>query len=600
MVKFTFLLSKAFLTMKTPYFVLGALTLGITGCSFMPSGPTGSGNLSCSTNAWPSGEVETTQTASGVVHSLFQADDALGGYFIQNDDRGLFIAAGDHQVEPGTRIVVRGALDEFQGGHQLTRIDAISYCGKSRVQTAEIEFPVESVDALDTYLHQSVRIEAPMTVIGHYQLARFGTVDLASEALWVPTQKVAPGDAAMVLATENQLKRIVLDDGSSLENPATVPYPAPELHIENPLRSGDEVSNLQGVLVKMGSQYHLHPTTTPEFSQRNPRPSAADIARKGDLRVVTFNVLNYFNGDGQGGGFPTARGAENAAEFERQRARTIAAMTAMDGDIYALMEIENDGFGEHSAVADLTRGLNDAMPDAEFKYIDPGTSELGTDAITQAIIYRADRVSPIGKAAFTTQGPFSWGSRPPLAQTFVVEATDGLINVVANHFKSKGSCPDDSNDRNANQQDGQACWNVLRAKTSSALVQWLSQYPTGYMQQSTLVSGDFNAYAQEDPIRTLENAGYNNLAAKYAPDGYSYVFRGLKGSLDHVLAHSSLDEAITNMTYWHINADEPVAFEYPLEGKTEAQQANWYAPTAYRSSDHDPIVVDIDSALLPK
>ncbi|MGX5913984.1 ExeM/NucH family extracellular endonuclease [Aliidiomarina sp. Khilg15.8] len=586
--------------MKTSYFVFSILTLGMAGCSFMPSGPADIGQLSCSTSAWPTDDVESAQTASGVVHSLFQGDDELGGYFIQNNDRGLFIAAGDHQVKPGSRVVVRGNLDEFQGGHQLTEIDAISYCGSRRVSSTALTFPLDHSDALDAYLHQPVRIETPMTVVGHYQLARFGTLDLATESLWVPTQKVAPGDAATTLAAQNQLKRIVLDDGSSVENPAEVPYPTPGLHINNPVRSGDQVSNIQGVLVKMGAQYHIHPTTTPRFAQNNPRPDSTDIARAGDLRVVTFNVLNYFNGDGQGGGFPTPRGAESAAEFERQHARIVSAMAAMDGDIYALMEIENDGFGEHSAVAELTRGLNQAMPDAKFEFVDPGTSELGGDAITQAIIYRADRVSPIGKAAFTTQGPFAWGSRPPLAQTFVVEATDGLINVVANHFKSKGSCPDNSADKNANQQDGQACWNVLRAQTSSALVHWLRQYPTGYTQQSTLLSGDFNAYAQEDPIRALENAGYVNLAGKYAPDGYSYVFRGEKGSLDHVLAHSSLSPAIMNMAYWHINADEPVAFEYPLDGKSEAQQRDWYAPSPYRSSDHDPIVVDIDSALLPR
>lgn len=586
--------------MRTPYFLFGALALGLTGCSLVSSGPANIGQLNCTTSAWPGDGDQPQQTASGVVHSLFQADDKLGGYFIQNDDRGLFVAAGDHEVKPGMQVVVRGTLDEFQGGHQLTQVNAISYCGNRSVSSTALHFPLEASDALDAYLHQPVRIQTPMTVVGHYQLARFGTLDLASESLWVPTQKVAPGDAATALANENQLKRIVLDDGSSEEYPAHIPYPSPGLHIDNPVRSGDKVSNIEGVLVKIGSQYHLHPTTTPRFTQDNPRPDQSDIARSGDLRVVTFNVLNYFNGDGQGGGFPTPRGAQNQAEFERQHARIVAAMTAMDGDIYALMEMENDGFDEYSAVAELTRGLNQAMPDAQFDYIDPGTSELGGDAITQAIIYRADRVSPIGKAAFTTRGPFAWGSRPPLAQTFVVEATDGLINIVANHFKSKGSCPDNDSDKNANQQDGQACWNVLRTQTSAALVQWLQQYPTGYTHQSTLLSGDFNAYAQEEPIQFLEAAGYINLAGKYAPDGYSYVFRGEKGSLDHVLAHSSLSPAIMNMTYWHINADEPVAFEYPLENKTEAQQRDWYAPSPYRSSDHDPIVVDIDSALLPR
>lgn len=586
--------------MKTRYLLFSAVAFGLAACSHMSADSTDTSRLSCSTSAWPDTASPNKQTASGVVHSVFQAEDKLGGYFIQHNNRGLFVAAPDHAVEPGMRVVVRGTLDDFQGAQQFTQVNDVAYCGDADVTTATLNFPLDNPEALDKYLHQSVRIEAAMTVIGHYQLARFGTLDLASEPLWVPTQKVSPGDAAVALSEANKLKRIVLDDGSSVENPSQVPYPAPALHINNPVRSGDEVSNLTGVLVKIGDQYHLHPTSDPQFTQQNPRPTNNDVARTGDLRVVTFNVLNYFNGDGQGGGFPTPRGAETQAEFERQRARIIAAMAEMDGDIYALMEIENDGFGEHSAVADLTRGLNAAMPDANFAFVDPGTSELGGDAITQAIIYRADRVTPVGEAAFTTQGPFAWGSRPPLAQTFAVDATDGLLNVVANHFKSKGSCPEDTTDANANQGDGQACWNVLRAETSAALIKWLEQYPTGYTQQSTLLSGDFNAYANEDPVSAIEDAGYENLAARYAPNGYSYVFRGEKGSLDHVLAHSSLSDAIMGMSYWHINADEPVAFEYPLEGKTPQQQSDWYAPTPYRSSDHDPIVVDIDSTLLPR
>ena len=46
----------------------------------------------------------------------------------------------------------------------------------------------------------------------------------------------------------------------------------------------------------------------------------------GTLKVASFNVLNYFNGNGPGGGFPTARGANTPAEFARQRAKTITAI----------------------------------------------------------------------------------------------------------------------------------------------------------------------------------------------------------------------------------------------------------------------------------
>ncbi len=43
-----------------------------------------------------------------------------------------------------------------------------------------------------------------------------------------------------------------------------------------------------------------------------------------------------------GGGFPTARGAENAFELGRQEAKLVAALVGIDADVVGLMEIEND------------------------------------------------------------------------------------------------------------------------------------------------------------------------------------------------------------------------------------------------------------------
>jgi hypothetical protein len=44
---------------------------------------------------------------------------------------------------------------------------------------------------------------------------------------------------------------------------------------------------------------------------------------------------------------------------------------------------------------------------------------------------------------------------------------------------------------------------------------------------------------------------------------------------------------------WHINADEPTALEYSSEFKSLTQQQNYYAADAYRSSDHDPLYIDL-------
>ena len=47
------------------------------------------------------------------------------------------------------------------------------------------------------------------------------------------------------------------------------------------------------------------------------------------------------------------------------------------------------------------------------------------------------------------------------------------------------------------------------------------------------------------------------------------------------------------MTIWHINADEPDLIDYDTSFKLPNQDAI-YAPDAYRSSDHDPVIIGLN------
>ncbi|RUO39788.1 hypothetical protein CWE15_08495 [Aliidiomarina taiwanensis] len=548
----------------------------------------------------------------GVVSASFQEPSQLGGFFIQSPAHmatsatpaAMFIhySSTASQVREGDRVRIEGEKTDYSGGVALHNVTSFTRCSRNEtVSTQTLALPFEYVAQLDALLHQRVRLAQPMTVVGHYQLARFGTLDLATERLWVPTQISLPGPGARDLASDNLRRRIVLDDGSDQENPDQVPYPTPGLHIDNPVRSGDTVYDIEGVLVKIGDAYHIHPVSQPRFEATNPRPAQVELPQTGDIRIAAFNVLNYFNGDATSGGFPTPRGAKTEAEFVRQRDRIIQALVAINADVYGLMEMANNGYTSESAVADLTRGMQAAAPQGVlYDYVRVDSEKVGGDVITQAIIYRADKLDEIGQAAFIDTPPFDMGSRPPLAQSFKSRSTGAEFTLVANHFKSKGSCPRDMQNPNRNRNDGQGCWNQLRTESATALANWLRTFPTGRAHRNYIVLGDFNAYAMEDPLMELRRNGYRNVANRLQPEGYSYVFRGEMGSLDHILVHSSVYDAVTGLDFWHINADEPVAFEYGLSHKTPEQQQDWYAPTPYRSSDHDPVIIEINSALLPE
>jgi predicted extracellular nuclease len=107
--------------------------------------------------------------------------------------------------------------------------------------------------------------------------------------------------------------------------------------------------------------------------------------------------------------------------------------------------------------------------------------------------------------------------------------------------------------------------------------------------EHSIVLGDFNAYAMEDPITVLKQNGFHNLIEQFEPLGYSYVFNGFAGSLDHILVSTALRDRVTDQRHWSINADEPTALQYAMYRINPA----WVDASPYRASDHDPVYVDV-------
>ncbi|HEX7196827.1 MAG TPA: ExeM/NucH family extracellular endonuclease, partial [Candidatus Limnocylindria bacterium] len=342
--------------------------------------------------------------------------------------------------------------------------------------------------------------------------------------------------------------------------------------------------------------YRLQPVGAITFDGAAARPTSPP-AVGGRIQVAAFNVLNYFNGDGMGGGFPTSRGAENQVEFDRQHAKIVAAIGAMDAEVVGLMEIENDGGDAIPAISALVDGLNAAAGIDTYDYI--VTGDVGTDEIAVAIIYQPGEVSPLGNFAVldsTVDPRFDDGrNRPALAQTFTETATGAVFTVAVNHLKSKGSgcgAGDDQPDHL-----GGNC-NETRTAAAQALADWVAGDPTGSRDPDAVIIGDLNSYRMETPITALRNAGFTDLLAEFeGPDAYTYVFMGASGYLDHAQASASFTEQVTDAAPWHINTDEPTVLDYNTNFKSANHQTTLYAPDPFRSSDHDPVLVGLDLQL---
>ena len=525
---------------------------------------------------------------SGVVTASWQAENELGGFFLQDDSAGIFVRWSP-AVTVGTRVAVAGVVSEEQ---QLTQLDVVARvveCGNSELPPAkELQLPVASIADFEALEGQRVHLPQELVVNGTYLLARHGSFDVAPERLYTPTQVVAPGVEAQQLAASYELQRLAIDDNKAPQ-PSQVPYPAPQLSANNTLRSGDTVQPMTGILSEYNGRYRLQPTTALAFNQRNPRPAAPD--RSSDertVRIATFNVLNYFNGNGPSQEFPTDRGAESRADFLRQEAKIVTALVALDADVVGLMELENDGYDDASAIVRLVNRLR-TTTNHNWRFVQAADGTFGGASITNGLIYRADRLTPVGPALTVTEGPFSNRSRYPIIQRFQTPHSAESFVVAVNHFKSKGSCPRDAGNPNANQGDGQACWNPVRTESARLLVEYMKSEPSLAQTPAQVLLGDFNAYAKEDPLQLLAAAGYHNRIEHFEPQGYSYVYDAQAGSLDHILVSDALHGRVLMQQHWLINADEPTALGY----ESYQQQPNWYAPNAYRSSDHDPVIVDL-------
>lgn len=541
-----------------------------------------------------------------IVVADFQNANQLGGFFIQEEDadndgntstsEGIYVASTT-PVAIGDRVRVNGTVAET---FELTQLNntTVTVCANNQTlpTPATISLPVVSLNAFENIEGMSVAITQTLTVNETYQLGRYGQVLLANGRLQQPTNVVEPGATANALQAQNNLNKLMMDDASNLQNPDPVIFPAPGLSAENTLRSGDTVANLQGVITYDFGVYRILPTSTPNFVHTNARPLAPVTDSAANLKIASFNVLNFFNGNGTGGGFPTSRGANTATEFARQKAKIVSALVGLNADVIGLIEIENDGYSSTSAIAELAAALNAATGTSAWKYINPGVNKIGTDEIAVGFIYRSDKATAIGKTAILDSSVdpqfIDTKNRPALAQSFRANSNRAIATAVVNHLKSKGSDCNDVGDTDIG--DGQGNCNITRTQAATALVNWLSTHPTGVNDRDYLIIGDLNAYAKENPISAIINAGYTDLINHFGGNAaYSYVFDGQAGYLDHGLASNALTPQVLYAADWHINVDEPISLDYNTEFKSAAQIANFYSNDAYRSSDHDPLVVSL-------
>jgi predicted extracellular nuclease len=589
----------------------------------------------------------------GVVTLVLQGRHQYRGFWLQQQDspntsnktsssaslstsvsksKGIFVYHQGQAVTSGQGVRLSAQVDEYKGLTEVKKIKALKICdsGLELPKAETILLPVSSLMQLEA--KEGMRIILPQELVisdlhgAGYGLGNYGQFAVSSQLHSQPTElwtaaQLRKGKASSLLKPE--LDYLLIDDGSARAFPKFIPYPTIEgFSAENPIRVTDRVSHVAGILHAYDDHYIVIPENTAAITIQtaHPRTKTPSIAKKTNVIIASMNLGNYFNGDGRNnkqnhGGFPSTRGAKSMAGFTLQTEKIVSALVAMDADIIALMEVENDGYDRDSAINSLTQALNEKIKAShqshlyahstsrlQYRYVKPASKQLtqgklGRDVISVGLLYRPERVSLSGatrvldsrrskNALFNDRR-----NRPSLIQTFKFHQQHFVIAV--NHFKAKGRpC-------NAVEVDTlQGNCNVTRYHAALALAEFLKAAEDASLP--ILILGDLNAYSQEEPLLALYEAGFSNL--KYMTDllhkeslSFSYSFRGLLGNLDHALANSEFLPFIKSVDSWHINSLEDVLLDYNTENNGHKQPAvdTYGSPDMYRSSDHDPVILGI-------
>lgn len=579
-------------------------------------------------------------TTTGVVTAVYKTGGFSGAY-LQTDGTGgdldltthtasdgvfVFSSAFAAGVDKGDKVSVTGGVSEFNG---LTEIST-SAGGWTvldepveGVEPASVAFPLSVVER-ESLEGMLLKPTNDFTVTNNYTTNQYAEIGLADgdEPLPTPTNVVAPGAPAIALQAENDARLVTLDDGSSLNflSAANQGIPLPWLTADNEVRVGAPATFEDPVVLDYrNNAWKLQPTEQLTAGGDEPVSFGSTRVAKpkdvgGDVKIGAFNVLNYFSTTAEdyvasGGTCSTykdrvgnpitantcsgngPRGAADAANLERQQAKIVSAMNTLDASVVSLEEIENSRSvgldNRDEALATLVGALNEAAGSTKWAFVpSPAEVPADEDVIRTAFIYQPKAVETVGESKILIGSAAFDNAREPLAQAFkpVGGSAESTFAVVVNHFKSKGS---GSTPEDEDQGDGQGASNHSRKLQAAALVEFADAFKASAGTESVFLTGDFNAYNEEDPVSIIEAAGYVNVPRELT-DKETYQFDGQIGSLDHVFASDHAFTKVTGADIWNINAYESLAREY---SRFNYNVTDFYKADPFRASDHDPEII---------
>jgi predicted extracellular nuclease len=508
---------------------------------------------------------------------------------------GIFVSTDKlANITLNSRVCVTGIVEEYYG---MTRLRPTSHTKMSQIktmQTGSVKTVANNItptnvivatadanfrDTLERYEGMVIRVasitDMRVTKPLYYERRwRRYNIILSHQQINIHpnTTAFAGSIAADALALNNKQRRLYVQLGSGLSVPPDLDY----------MRVNDRVTGIVGVLTFSYGEFRLlvdNGLAQARFLHRIDRHSdrysdghkhdknlhnsdrqQLVVRGNNELRIASFNLLNYFNRAAGGVSNPLRknRGAKTLSALHKQERKLRDTLLALDADFIGLMEMENNGFGQHSAIVRLLELVNQGLTDPSKHYalIKPDKADLhqgyylGTGAITVAGFYRPTKLKLVNTRVI--QLPIQRHRlgkayhRPALTSTFTrMDSTDkdsadrnstarnNRLTISVNHFKSKGSkCVEDKRraaalkkqkrQRNNDPQSLRA-WQKAKHKVAQDRQGHCAQFRTTAasvlgqaletVSGSKIILGDLNSYPKEDPLLVLTD---------YEPAHYGY------------------------------------------------------------------------------
>ncbi|MFZ5807918.1 MAG: endonuclease/exonuclease/phosphatase family protein [Chloroflexota bacterium] len=363
--------------------------------------------------------------------------------------------------------------------------------------------------------------------------------------------------------------------------------------VPQPLKTGDEIQAIYGVLDESYEAYRLYLLTEPLVSESPaaPLPSTSPLPNAEAFRLATFNLANLYDTQDDPAVNDTVL---SAPEYQRRLQKRALAIHQILGEpeLIAVQEAENS-----TVLADLIsrseiqanygvawlqtpdpRGLDVALLYQQERFSvqrfeqEQGCTDLidglGPDG-NQNVSYPENQITCDSDNDGVLDGNRLF-SRPPLIiylnrlSEEEGQNTDALIVVVC-HWKSKV------------EDTPWELYTLERRRQEAAFTAGLIQrLRTQSPHNPIFLAGDLNDFPNSPPLQELQTSGLVNLTlAADAGTRYSYVYQGISQNPDYIFYESNKGWLLWKIEALHINADYP-----PDRWASEAA-------SPIRSSDHD-------------